>query len=223
MRNRALSAAAAAVLLSAPLYAQPGGGAGAGASAGAGAGVGIGGPGGIGVGASVGAGATGGLGAGGIGAGGGIGLGASGGFGPAVTPPGLSPSTARDSALAIASSRAQFGRDLAANARLTADQYKAIAADHRENAMKLAAAARSGANIPESAKARIRAALEADIELWREEFQVGREEWQAMRNEWLAERGAMTARDWAARRAGWFAARDAWVTAQADWAMARRK
>lgn len=147
-------------------------------------------------------------------------MGAGHGAGP-ITPPGLSGGDVRGAAQDIASQRGQFGRDFAEMKKRSPDELKAMAAEHRTAALALAAAARSGANIPESAKERIRAALSLDVAAWRAEFQVGRKEWQDMRSHWLSERGTMTARDWVARRADWFAARDAWIETQKAYAMAR--
>jgi hypothetical protein len=158
---------------------------------------------------------------GGPGGGGGPGAGA----GQPMTPPGslgggFGTSTyARDN---VASSQGQFGRDFAAQQKLTADQYRALAAQHRADALVLAQAARAGANIPASAAGRIREALKADIQAWRDEFAVGRKEWQAMRDQWLVDRNSLTAQQWALQRANWFTARDAWIAQQKAWAMARR-
>lgn len=146
------------------------------------------------------------------------------GAGPPMSPPGLAGLGQGTSDLArdIASQRGQFGRDFASEQHLSASELQAQAAQHRADALALAQAARSGANIPAKAAPRIKEALRQDIEAWRAQFQVDRQNWQTMRNAWLAERPNMTARDWAQRRADWFAARDAWISAQRTTAMARR-
>jgi hypothetical protein len=122
----------------------------------------------------------------------------------------------------IASQHGQFGRDFAAQQHLTAQQYQALAAQHRADALALAQAARSGARIPANAGPRIREALKQDIDAWRDQFQVDRRSWQATRDYWLSNRGTMTAQDWAIQRASWFAERDAWIARQRAWASARR-
>lgn len=227
--------ATASMTIAAPALAQGAsggaGGAGAGAGGGAGMGGGMGGPGmGGGMGAPGGAGPGGGMGGGiggpgGFGPGGGLGsdmgLGSNGRGAPPITPPGLS-NNPRLGAQDIAAQRGQFGRDFAALQRLSSDELRDMAAERRAKAEALAAAARSGANIPDHAEARIRAALREDIEMWRAEFKADREEWQQMLKTWLEERDTMDARDWALRRAEWFAARDAWVANQREWAKGRR-
>lgn len=152
------------------------------------------------------------------------GAGAGMGAGPPISPPGLSGGGmgTRDLARGIADQRGQFGRDFAAQQHLTANELRAQAQQHRADAMAMAQAVRGGADLPESAAARIRAALKADIEAWREEFRVGRQAWQAMRDQWLVDRASLTAEQWAQRRADWFAARDAWIATQKATAMARR-
>jgi hypothetical protein len=155
------------------------------------------------------------------------GVGGGMGAGPPMTPPGQmggigGPGGASDYARDIASQRGQFGRDFAAQQRLTAQQYQQQAAQHRADALALAQAARSGARLPANAGPRIRDALKQDIDAWRDQFQVDRRSWQAMRDQWLSNRGAMTAQDWAVQRASWFAARDAWIVNQKAWASARR-
>lgn len=159
------------------------------------------------------------------GMGGGTGMGGQGmgvGNGSPITPPGLSGMNPRDAAAEIAAQKGQFGRDFAELQKRSPDELRAMAAGHRKTAEALAAAARAGANIPESAKERIRNALAMDVAALRAEFQIDRQEWQDMRNQWLTERGTMSARDWAMRRADWFAARDAWIAQQKTFAMTRR-
>lgn len=157
---------------------------------------------------------------GGAGGGRGSGMGA----GPPITPPGQMGGgmDTRDLARGIADQRGQFGRDFAQQQHLTAAQRQAMAQQHRTDAMALAQAVRGGADLPDSAAGRIRAALKEDIDAWREQFTVDRQAWQSMRDQWLLDRGSLTAEQWAMRRADWFAARDAWIAAQRARAMARR-
>lgn len=145
------------------------------------------------------------------------------GAGPPIAPPGQAGGGMGTSDLArgIADQRGQFGRDFAGQQRLTAAEHQAIAQQHRADAMAMAQAVRGGANLPDSASGRIRAALKEDIAAWREQFRVGRQEWQAMRDQWLVDRDSLTPEQWAMRRADWFAARDAWIATQKATAMAR--
>lgn len=158
---------------------------------------------------------------GGAGGGRGSGMGA----GPPITAPGQMGGGmgTRDLARDIANQRGQFGRDFAEQQRLTATERQAVAQQHRADAMAMAHAVRGGADLPESAAGRIRSALKADIDAWREQFTVDRKAWQAMRDQWLLDRGSLTAEQWAMRRADWFAARDAWIADQRSTAMARRR
>jgi hypothetical protein len=147
------------------------------------------------------------------------------GAGPPMSPPGqagLGAGTA-DLARGIGSQQGQFGRDFAAQQHLTPDQYRAMAAQHRADALTLAQAARNGAKIPANAGPRIKLALQQDIGAWRDQFQVDRKSWQAMRDQWLADRTNLTPQEWAQRRADWFASRDAWIAGQKTWASARRQ
>ena len=197
MRKTVVITAALAVLATAPLAAQGrGGGAGGGGAGGPGAGA-----------------------AGGMGG------------GPPMSPPGLAgggPGTA-DLAHGIASQKGQFGRDFASTQKLTpeersarAAEYQAEAQQRRADAMVWAQAARAGRPLPTNADRDIRAAMKADMEAWREAFNVGRTDWQAMRDQWLVDRDTLTPQEWAQRRVDWFAARDAWISSQKAWAMAHR-
>jgi len=103
-----------------------------------------------------------------------------------------------------------------------AQQYQQLAQQRRANAMQLAQLARQGATFPANASGKIRDALNDDITLWREQFQVDRKAWQAMRDQWLLDRSSLTPQQWALQRANWFAARDAWIANQKAVAMARR-
>lgn len=101
------------------------------------------------------------------------------------------------------------------------EEYRARADEHRANALKLAEMARNGATFPPNAAEKLRAALAADLEAWREEFEIGRKEWHEARDRWLAGRETMTAEQLAVLRAEWFAARDAWIANQRSWASNR--
>lgn len=163
------------------------------------------------------------------GAGGGPGGGA--GAGPPISPPGVSGGHgASDAARDIASQRGAFGREFGAQQHLTAEerrlqavQYQALAAQRKADALAYAQAARSGRPLPANSARDIRAALKADIEAWRQAFQVSRKEWQDMRDQWLVDRASLSPQEWALRRAAWFDARDTWIATQKDWALARRR
>ena len=152
------------------------------------------------------------------------------GAGPPITPPGqMGGVGAADRAADIASQRGQFGRDFGQQQRMTAQerqqmaqQYRAMAAERKAKALELAARARQGATFPAGSAERIREALNSDIEMWRDEFQVNRQAFHDARNRWLAMRGTMSPQEWAQRRADWFVFRDNWILAQRDWASARR-
>jgi hypothetical protein len=166
------------------------------------------------------------------------------GAGPPMTPPGQAGAGAgtADIARDLGPQRGQFGRDLAdeqrlmtgerQEQRLTADERRERAEEFRargesqraealELARALAEAERRGDRIPPNAAERLRGALDADLQEWRQAFQVERSEWQRMRDEWLADRDSLTPLEWAQRRADWFAARDAWIANQREWASAR--
>lgn len=164
---------------------------------------------------------------GGAGGGPGGGMGA----GPPISPPGQAGAGMGTSDLArgLGSQQGQFGRDFAAQQKLSAEERRALAAQYqaqaqqrRADAMIWAQAARSGRPLPANASRDIRAALKADMEAWREAFNVGRQDWQAMRDQWLVDRGSLTPQQWAQHRVDWFAARDAWIANQKAWAMAHR-
>lgn len=153
------------------------------------------------------------------------------GGGPPMSPPGLAGGGMGTSDLArgIASQKGQFGRDFAARQKMSAEERRAMAAEYqaqaqqrRADAMVWAQAARSGQQLPANASRDIRAAMKADMEAWREAFNVGRTDWQAMRDQWLVDRDTLTPQEWAQRRVDWFAARDAWIASQKAWAMAHR-
>lgn len=170
------------------------------------------------------------------GAGGGGGPGGGMGNGPPIGPPGQSGMRGgtADIARELGPQRGQFGRDLAAQQRLTAEQRQQLVLQYRANgerqraealelANTLANASRRGQTIPANASRRIRDALQNDMETWRNDFQVGRRDWQAMRDQWLVDRDTLTPQEWAQRRADWFLARDAWIARQREWASARRR
>lgn len=152
----------------------------------------------------------GGGGGGGNAGGGGGGMGA----GPPISPPGRSDMGDRGastSARDIASQRGAFGRDFAADRRVSPEQRQAMVQERRSLAMQYAQAARAGRPLPRNADRDIRTELGSDINEWRDEFKVGRAEWQAMRDQWIVDRKLLTPAQWAQRRADWFATRDAWI------------
>lgn len=181
MRNKILAAAAAAILVSGTALAQGRGGP----------------PGGGPPGGGMGGGAGGGM-------GGGVGGGR--GAGPPITPPGQMGGgmATSDAARGLGAERGQFGRDFAAERRLTpeqrqerAEQFRARGQEQRAEALALAAtlanAERRGQKVPADAAKRIRDALRADMQEWRSAFQVDRREWQEMRDQWLVDRDTLTA------------------------------
>lgn len=157
------------------------------------------------------------------------GAGAGMGAGPPITPPGQmggGMSTSDYARGTIASSQGQFGRDFAeqqrANALLMVQEYRERADERKAAALATAAAARSGAALTAEDAKRIRNALKADMQAWRDSFQISRRDWQAERDRWLVDLASLTPQQWAQHRANWFAARDAWLAQQVQWAQSRR-
>lgn len=158
---------------------------------------------------------------------GGMGNGGGMGSGPPMSVPGRSSdanSTARD----ISRQRGQFGRDFAEQQKMTraeeaklfrsrAAEYQAESSGRRTEAMALAAAAREGKPVNQSAK-EIRSGLKRDLTEWRDTFRIDRKSWQDIRDKTLADEGDLTPAQWAERRAEWFDARDQWIEKQKDWA-----
>ena len=158
------------------------------------------------------------------GAGGG-GMGGGMGAGPPISPPGrmdMGDRGASSAARDIAAERGTFGRDFAADRRMTTEQRQAMVQERRSLAMQYAQAARSGRPLPRNADGDIRSALSADITQWRDEFRVGRAEWQAMRDQWIVDRKTLSPAQWAQRRADWFVTRDAWIARNKAYAATRR-
>ncbi|MDP3676189.1 MAG: hypothetical protein Q8R44_14025 [Novosphingobium sp.] len=150
------------------------------------------------------------------GAGGGGGMGGGMGAGPPISPPGRSDIGDRGASSAaggIAAQRGAFGRDFAADRRMTPVERQMMVQERRSVALQYAQAARAGRPLPRNADRDIRTALSSDINAWRDEFKVGRAEWQSMRDQWIADRKSLTPAQWAQRRADWFATRDAWIAA----------
>lgn len=100
--------------------------------------------------------------------------------------------------------------------------YLELSERHRAQAQAMARLAQCGAAFPARAAARIREALQFDLQAWRLAYQVSAAEWQAVRDAWLVERRALTAAQWAERRALWFRERDAWIAGGQIWAGALR-
>ena len=153
------------------------------------------------------------------------------GAGPPMTPPGQmgggGPAISDYARGSIASSQGQFGRDFAGQQRADSiarvQEYRAGAEQRKADAMARAAAARAGAPMTAADAARTRDALKADMEAWREAFNIGRKDWQAQRDQWLLDRTSLTPQQWALQRANWFAARDAWIAQQMQMAQTRRR
>ena len=153
------------------------------------------------------------------------------GAGPPMTPPGQmgggGPAISDYARGTIASSQGQVGRDFAAQQRADAmarvQDYRARAEQRKADALARAAAARAGSPMTAADAARNRDALKADMEAWREAFNIGRRDWQAQRDQWLVDRTSLTPQQWALQRANWFAARDAWIAQQMQMASMRRR
>ena len=101
--------------------------------------------------------------------------------------------------------------------RSRAAEYQAESSGRRTEAMALAAAAREGKPVNQSAK-EIRSGLKRDLTEWRDTFKIDRKSWQDIRDKTLADEGDLTPAQWAERRAEWFDARDQWIEKQKDWA-----
>lgn len=157
---------------------------------------------------------------------GGGGMGGGMGAGPPMSPPGrtdMGDRGASSAARDIAAERGAFGRNFAAERRMTTEQRQAMVQERRSLAMQYAQAARLGRPLPRNADRDFRAALRDDIAEWRDEFRIGRAEWQAMRDQWIVDRKALSPAQWAQRRADWFATRDAWIARNKAYAATRRK
>lgn len=156
------------------------------------------------------------------------------GNGPPISPPGQSGGMgSSERAGGIASQRGGFGRDFAEQRRLSAadfaeqrrldvTNYRGQSEQRKAEALAYAQAARGNRELPGKASKEVRSALKADMESWRDTFNVDRKEWQAMRDQWLVDRETLTPRQWADQRASWFAARDSWIAAHKDWAQIYR-
>lgn len=95
------------------------------------------------------------------------------------------------------------------------DKYRTETAAQRQNALDIAAQARTNA-LPAGTGARIRDALEADLTFWYNSVPVPKREFDAMRKQWLVPVASLTDQQWAQHRADWFAARDAWLTKRVE-------
>nr|MDP8994933.1 hypothetical protein [Pseudomonadota bacterium] len=82
-------------------------------------------------------------------------------------------------------------------------------------------AERRAAGLSRAEMARIRdedfAAIERDLDSWRDEFRVSRERWQAERNRWRELRRTMTPEEWLAVREQWLAQRAEWQRMRDEW------
>jgi hypothetical protein len=90
-------------------------------------------------------------------------------------------------------------------------KIRAMADERRAEAVSLADRVKKGAEVPPGLVAKVRAALEGDIELWRHGYQASDKQWKAMRERWLRAPESLTAAEWVLWRAAWFDERDKWV------------
>jgi hypothetical protein len=90
-------------------------------------------------------------------------------------------------------------------------KIQAMADARRAEAAALAERVKNGAQVPPALVAKVRAALEGDIELWRHGYQVDEKQWKAMRERWLRAPDTLTPAEWVLWRAAWFDQRDAWI------------
>jgi hypothetical protein len=81
---------------------------------------------------------------------------------------------------------------------------------HRLNALQIAEQAATNP-LPVGTGPRIREALQADLDFWRNELQVSQRDYDLMRKQWLVPAASLTDQQWAMQRANWFKARDAWL------------
>ena len=91
-------------------------------------------------------------------------------------------------------------------------RIRVMANDRRAEAVSLADRVKKGADVPPGLGAKVREALEGDIELWRHGYQASDKQWKAMRERWLRAPDALTAAEWVLWRAAWFDERDKLVT-----------
>ena len=87
-------------------------------------------------------------------------------------------------------------------------KIRAMADARRAEAVSLADRVKNGAEVPPALVAKVRAALEGDIELWRHGYQASDKQWQAMRERWLRAPDSLTPAEWVLWRAAWFDERD---------------
>ena len=139
---------------------------------------------------------------------------------PGVIPPGgpLTADDPYDTTNLIANGHGTHGRidSDAREARRFRDRMEAYleeTAARREEAVGLRDRMMSGEEVVVS-RSRIRSALQEDMELWRDTFDISRDGWRAMRDQWLVDLGAANSVEWVLRRANWFEARDAWMSQQ---------
>ena len=90
-------------------------------------------------------------------------------------------------------------------------KIQAMADQRRAEAVSLAERVKKGAEVPPTLVAKVREALEGDIELWRHGYQVDDKQWKAMRARWLSPPDALTPAEWVLWRAAWFDQRDKWI------------
>ena len=90
-------------------------------------------------------------------------------------------------------------------------KIRALADARRAEAASLAERVKKGAEVPPALVAKVREALEGDIELWRHGYQIGDKQWKAMRDRWLRAPETLSSAEWVLWRAAWFDQRDQWI------------
>jgi len=86
----------------------------------------------------------------------------------------------------------------------------ALAEERKGDAHHLAGIAKH-AEVPPEYAAKLREALDGDMQLWREEYHPSGADWKIMHKQWLVDAKSLTAGQWAQQRADWYDARDAWI------------
>lgn len=104
---------------------------------------------------------------------------------------------------------------LAGSARVISGDPKihAMAEQRRVDAVKLAEQVRRGGKVPADYASRLRAAIDGDMSLWRDEYRIGSKSFRQARREWLEGVESMDANTLALLRAELFTARDAFNSA----------
>lgn len=89
--------------------------------------------------------------------------------------------------------------------------YRTAVAGRRAAASAALAAGASAGSAEEH-----RAALQADMEAWRNFFAIRKADWKAHVEQWLPDLTSMSAAQWAQRRSSWFDTREAWIASKQE-------